>query len=169
MTPVPRYQLPTVADPVDAFDIANKQYVDGLPKPLTGIKTADETIINDATLNEDAEVRVSLKALKAYSFVLMGLLTTLAAPDFKWDLICPGATQGNYQTQVTTGASATDVNALGTTIALIKNGTGSWFSYGFILMGAADDELILRWSQNSSSGSDTTLKAGTSLVAHESA
>jgi len=126
---------------------------------LTAVKTADETINDDNTLSDDADLNVELEA--GHTYVIFGFLfwESGTTPDFQYAFSAPtGATglrsaanwtaSGNPATAVFSTAQFCSGTAgtRGTPfMATIRNPTNS-------------GTLSVQWSQATSNAGDTTLK-----------
>ena len=132
-------------------------------------KTADQSITSDSTLNNDSELFFPMLANTKYQFKLEVFFDTGAVPDFKWRHSGPAAAtlvriaerdsapgSGTLSFSVATAYSTVD-NTLVTT----SGTTGGYVSLeGIIHNGVNAGDFHFQWSQNSSSATATTVRAG---------
>jgi hypothetical protein len=132
-------------------------------------KTADQSITSDSTLNNDSELFFTMAANTKYQFKLEVFFDSGTTPDFKWrhsgptspTLVrivergsAPGSTTLSFN--VATAYSSSD-NALTSSSAT----TGGYVSLeGIIHNGVNAGDFHFQWSQNSSSTTATTVRAG---------
>jgi len=133
------------------------------------IKTADETLTNNAILQNDDELFVALEANKVYAFEFRPFLISNGSPGFKYSFDVPeGAIVriNDNEWQANTARTAID----GTTSLFIytNNSDEKTFEvHGYVITSSTAGYLQLQWSQNTSHADTTTLKAGSSLVVLE--
>jgi hypothetical protein len=145
------------------------QGIAGVSARTTVFKTSDETITNDATLNNDSQLFFTVAANTTYQFRLEVLFDSGSTPDFKYrhsgpanpTLVRitqqdspPGSTTLTYS--VATAFSAADVVVNG---GAVTNG-GYVKLTGIIQNGANAGTFRFQWAQNNSSGTATTVRAG---------
>ncbi|HLC28314.1 MAG TPA: hypothetical protein VJL07_02590 [Dehalococcoidia bacterium] len=139
---------------------------------ITITKTADESITEDATLNDDAALLFAMAANTKYRFRLEVFFDTGASEDFKYRHagpasptlvrikrrhLVPSATSYTG-IAVETAFSASDVN-------LLSTGTnGGWFQLeGIIHNGANAGNFSLQWAQAAGGITSTVVRAGSYL------
>jgi hypothetical protein len=132
-------------------------------------KTTDESITSDNTLNNDSQLFFTMAANTKYQFKLEVFFDTGATPDFKWRHTGPAAPtlvriverdsapgSGTLSFSIATAYSTAD-NTLTTT----SGTTGGYVTLeGIIHNGANAGDFQFQWSQNSSSVTATTVRAG---------
>jgi len=137
-------------------------------------KTSDESRNTTTTLTADSELEFAVEANKTYDVVVQLLLASASAtPDFKFDFVGPSGYTPYFGPQVYQSAGrwsgvsvATAPSALLTTGDVVEQGsTGAAAIFGLqitatIKTGANAGNVQLRWAQNTSNGSDVTVKAG---------
>jgi hypothetical protein len=150
-------------------------------------KTSDEARASNTTLTDDAELLVTLQANAAYLVNILALFTSPATPDFKCDLEFTG-TCLDFTGIVDSRASAILTNsANGIAASFGFTGTAGAFDTftetgdsgadtyggvrysGLIQTGATGGVLSFRWAQNLSSAENTTVLAGSFLLAERKA
>ena len=132
-------------------------------------KTTDESITSDNTLNNDSQLLFPMLANTKYQFKLEVFFDTGTTPDFKWRHTGPASPtlvriverdsapgSGTLSFSVATAYSTAD-NTLTTT----SGTTGGYVTLeGIIHNGANAGDFHFQWSQNSSSVTATTVRAG---------
>ena len=130
------------------------------------VKKADETITNDSTLSDDAELTVALTAGKTYSFICTIWYDSNSNPDFKMSFPLNGNT-GRRSTGTITSTANMDTTSLETTSNWAQNDAADYAAVNVGYVVSAGGALTLQWAQNTSSGTATTVKEGSSLVVWE--
>lgn len=116
-------------------------------------KTSDESVTSSTTLQNDNELALTLTAGGLYRFAAwLYVVGTTAKVSFTF--------AGTAQWSEPNGGTV--VTASGTTVTAAA---GGWLIAGTITAASAGDTLQLEWAQNSSSGTATTVKAGSILTA----
>lgn len=163
----------TVADDSgnDEVDVTIAGSVSGT---TTVVKTADESVTSSAVLQNDDELLAPLAANTDYAFTALILVVSAATPDFQLAFTVPAAASLAWMEIDTLGAalatSTTTVQtASGTGVTLAVSGAAQqWVSVsGSVRNGANSGNLTLQWAQGTSSGTSTTVKAGSTLVVTE--
>lgn len=140
-------------------------------RPLTVRKANDETISSDDTMTADAELKLALPINSTYTVLINVGYNSGTTPDFKFDILVPtGATldasvayfnqAAGTVSVVGNLASDTDVAALGagpTDIGVMV--------IACVLMGSTAGDTAFRWAQNTNTASNTTVYAGSSMIA----
>jgi hypothetical protein len=134
----------------------------------TNVKTSDETISSDNSLNNDTELRFTTVANTNYVFRATICYTSHATPDFQWDFNHSGTTT-QYLTSSwrQTDAGTTHLNILGDAAMGSGNiqttSTGNMniiHIFGILRVGASGGTMIFQWAQNNSDVNNTTVFAG---------
>ena len=133
------------------------------------VKTADETVNNSSTLQDDDTLKFTPSINKTYSVLIFLLFNGNTTADIKHAVSIPtGATSlrmdnGNWSSTVARAlkdwTTATQINLNG------NNQTSCWF--GRLIMSTTAGDFILQWAQNSADVSDTKVLEGSFLVAYE--
>ena len=132
-------------------------------------KTTDESITSDNTLNNDSQLLFPMLANTKYQFKLEVFFDTGTTPDFKWRHTGPASPtlvrivergsvpgSGTLSFNIATAYSTAD-----NTLTSSSSGTGGYVSLeGIIHNGANAGDFHFQWSQNSSSATATTVRAG---------
>jgi len=145
-------------------------------RPIYARKSVDETVNGSASLQNDDHLVVTLAASATYEFEALIFYSSGTTPDIKFAFTFPaGATCSwapvglkfdgvNFEAEVRT---STWQAASGTSNAVA--GTAATYDTarlrGIIRLGSTAGALQLQWAQNTSNGSNTTVKADSFLVA----
>lgn len=131
----------------------------------TVIKTADETVNNSNTLQDDDELNTSVSANETLLVEAFLLVDFKSASDLKIAWSAPALCTGYHP-----AISATDVNANGAenhNVASTRLGTTSQLSLitddCLFINGANAGTVKLQWAQNTAVAEDTIVKAGSLL------
>lgn len=133
-------------------------------------KSADEAVVTNTTLQNDDELLAALAANKDYAFQLDLHVTSDLSPDFKVAITVPtGATLLWHALGMTTSAPEPSgpQTVSGTGLLINYNAAGFVRIVGSVRVAATAGNLRLQWAQNTSSGSPTTVKAGSILRVSE--
>ena len=132
-------------------------------------KTADQSITSDNTLNNDSQLLFPMLANTKYQFKLEVFFDTGTTPDFKWRHTGPASPtlvrivergsvpgSGTLSFNIATAYSTAD-----NTLTSTSGTTGGYVTLeGIIHNGANAGDFHFQWSQNSSSATATTVRAG---------
>lgn len=159
-----------LGDPTTALGIATKQYVDALKVPVVKVKTSDETINTDNTLSNDATLTGwSLAASSTYAIEGDLYLVSAATPDFQYTFtVSAGSPTCRFMDSAfRAGASVVDVGvgtSCGTGVSITVDNTNQHNVrlWGYITTTTAAT-VNFQWAQNTSNGSNTTLKDGSTI------
>jgi len=130
------------------------------------IKSTDETINSDTTLQDDDELTATLIANTRHYFALGLYFETTSAPDFKYSLTFPTGTTNRRLVGNWNGAIA---EAIAGDLAIVQSpivpagGERAIALQGYIITSGTAGALTLQWAQNTSDVADTTVKAGATL------
>lgn len=139
------------------------------PQFLPIVKNADETTASDTTLSDDAQLKFSVLASTKYRFRFVIFYDTPTAADLKFTIAGPAApTLLQIQTKaIVPGATAYSAIAIqtafafGPTVLLESAGTNGFIEIeGILHNGANAGTVSFQWAQNTSNGSNTTVRAG---------
>jgi hypothetical protein len=166
------------------FEYSSITWEDLTPGSRIIIKSADETISSDGTLGDDSQLVAPLEINADYLVELMAVYTSGATPDFQYALAFSGtlssamgrlahrATQaavgnaGAYTEPVDTFFTGTE---MGDAWVINGSATGTDRGYthfrGVVRVGAGAGNLSFQWAQNTSNASNTTVTAGSYLIA----
>ena len=135
----------------------------------TVLKSADETITSDNTLDDDAILKFAMAANTKYTFRARIFFDTTAAADFKYRHAGPASPTlvRVHRREVIAGGTAdttstVDVAYSAADISLAGAGTtGGYIELdGTIHNGANAGDFTFQWAQNMSDASNTTVRAG---------
>jgi len=133
------------------------------PPTIVVVKTANETVNNSATLQDDNHLSFHLPANGQWIFDASIKWSSGATPDLKLDWTLPSGATGTYgvvgdQAQATPDAQL----SITTSNVFLSSGGGNFSTYlaGEITMGSAAGLVTLQWAQNTANASDTILQKG---------
>lgn len=129
-------------------------------------KTADETVNNSATLQDDDDLFVALVANATYWIVLNLFYTTGATPKIKFGWTFP--TSATLRATLTGYFSSAlqCVRAIETDVSVMDSGTGfGLVTAGRVVTSGTAGNLKLQWAQNTANVSNTQVLIGSSLLA----
>jgi hypothetical protein len=131
-------------------------------------KTANETVTNSNTLQNDDHLFVALAANAVYDWKLILHYNSGTTPDFKLGWSVPSGTTMVWGGMIadTAGAVTSVANLSQTTVQAI-GGTGAanyQFFTGVVVTSTTAGTLQLQWAQNTTTLSDTILLAGSELI-----
>jgi hypothetical protein len=133
------------------------------------LKTTDETVTSSTTLQNDDDLRFSALASTKYGFEIECWYDTPTAADFKYDVNGPaGASLVQIVCEhIAPGAAAFTDNAIQTAFAFTAiavtetSGTNGFVRIrGIVHNGTTAGTGVMRWAQNTSNASATTVRAG---------
>jgi len=133
-------------------------------RPLTARKTADETVNNSATLQNDNDLAWAVEADTVYDLRLLLGMNSGTTPDFRLAWTYPtGLTM--FWSTIAKNASA----VVAITDGLIETTTATYdgqgarspiYIDGLVVVGGTPGTLQLQWAQNTANASDTKVLAG---------
>ncbi len=136
--------------------------------PITARKTANETVNNSAVLQNDDELFVAVEASCVYHMELRLSYTSGTTPDLKIAWTYPTGTTIRWSgvDADAAGAIRTTGNLLETTVPVICGSGGDLNAAytGMVITGVNAGTLTLQWAQNSATGSNSTVYAGSFLT-----
>ena len=135
-------------------------------------KTSDEVINNSAVLQADNVLAFPVLA-GFFEFEFVIFFTSTVGADLAWDLSVPvGSTYSAIVHRLTVSAASTSDDVLqavtdtGTSVGSTGTGVQALHIRGSVQAGGSGT-VTFRWAQNSATATDTTVKAGSFVVAHE--
>lgn len=138
--------------------------------PLAGIKSANQTIISQTTLINDADMRFPVAANSIYEFHAFIRFSSGTGQDFKSSFTVPAGAQAIFQRigRDSTGnfagsAEFTDTDSLvfqGNTVGVHVAGQ----LMGILTTAGTAGNLIFQWAQQTSGAFNTTLYANSYLT-----
>ena len=131
-------------------------------------KGADETTSSDTTLSDDAELTFDVNAGATYKFRFIVFYDTPAAADFKYSVTCPASpalvsitTKSIAPGATTQAITRQSACGFGPTAITETSGTDGYIEIeGVVQNGANAGSIAFQWAQNSSSGTNTTVRKG---------
>lgn len=137
--------------------------------PIFTRKTADETIISSAALQNDDVLLASVEANATYEFRLRVVINSGTTPDFKMGWTFPtgltmaydlleGETLGTAANVVQGPYIQTDVPPVST-----SGSDQPWIAEGLVIVSSTAGTLQWQWAQNTSTASNTIVRAGSYL------
>jgi len=144
-------------------------------------KTSDQTITSSTTLTNDNDLATALAASKTYIFIARLFVFGAAAGDIKVAFTFPASTTFNAfgGLGIITGSTTVSTSADLEAHAYPSTGTSPTSSLAFgvpdtngvmidvsgqLVTSSTTGNLQLQWAQNASSGTGTTVKAGSWLL-----
>lgn len=127
--------------------------------PLFARKTADETVNNSTTLQDDNHLGKLCTLSTSYEVELLLIYNSGATPDFKINFTGPAGSSFTWVAISTLGISIP--KTLASSLAL--DGTGADASVlvkGLFIMSTTAGGLQLQWAQNTANASDTIVRTG---------
>lgn len=145
--------------------------------PLLALKTADESVTSNTTVQNDDELFLSVIANAKYSMALTLIYEAATASDIKWGFTFPSAatmTWGQLSLDVAATAVSGDVRApaFGSATSGTSTLTGGGAAAasqllavlrGTLIVGANAGTLQLQWAQATSGGTATIVKTNSTL------
>jgi len=129
-------------------------------------KLVDQTLNNDATLQNDDEIFFPVIANHRYSFMFFIHYESSAVADLRSSFVAPvGTAPDGFAEVAQNGAALADFGAVS-----FQNGTTSPLGvilFGFIETGANAGNLQYQWAQGAAEVSNTTVHAGTTLMVYD--
>jgi len=135
--------------------------------PLASIKTADQSVTSSTTVVNDSELVLSIAANVSYKFdcFLEFEGGAFGTADMKWTWVVPASAFLRYTWQgfaIGGGANAGEVHQATDVVASSSNGAGNLRGVsmqGTLVVGVNAGTLQLKWAQNTSSATTTTMHA----------
>jgi hypothetical protein len=120
-------------------------------------KSADETINNDSTLNDDVDLVLAVKANSFYIIDAWIVYNSAAAADIKMTFKALAAATASWGFSY--DQSPTE-KGLGDVAAVPTDATDQWmWIHGSLATGATAGNLQFQWAQNASDAGNTILRA----------
>jgi len=141
-------------------------------RPTGARKTANETVNNSNTPQNDDELFVTVAASTLYTTKGLLIFTSGTTPDFRWTWSLPSGASHSTNVKIFSRSLAAPSQMVDTRTFITGNsgadGLGTTLSSqgqiieftGYILTGANAGTAQLQWSQNTANVSDTILYAG---------
>lgn len=135
-------------------------------RPVSATKTNDETIISNATLQNDDELFVALAASTIYDFRLDLFYNSGATPDLKIGWTFPTGTTMRYALHGYFGAVVQSFYLIQTDMGILDGTAGNFAATaeGTVITSTTAGTLQFQWSQNTLTASNSTVLTGSSLV-----
>lgn len=137
--------------------------------PVTNIisvyKSADETINNSSTLQNDDDLVFALGANEKWSFKVTLFFTSGATPDIKFKFTVPSGAEMKYMAVIGSFAVACTEST-----TVINSGGSSMrveILEGIVTTSSTAGNIQLQWAQNTQDLSDTVVKAGSFIFANK--
>jgi hypothetical protein len=141
----------------------------------TAYKVADEIVNTSAALQNDDHLLFAVAASEVWDFQISLFFDSGTTPDIKFAITVPagatllwaptGQNDGGtaYEDSVVQTVSGTAFSQQGTGVGTIRHCRIA----GVVICGATPGNVQLQWAQNTSNGSNTTVKAGSNLKAFQ--
>ncbi len=130
------------------------------------IKTADETMTNDSTFQDDNHLFFTVLANQSWAFELFILYFAHATPDMKLQITGPSGATASWKD---VGTLDDEVSiTLSDSFLLSGNSALRIVCYrGIFQTSSTAGTFQIQWAQNTSNANATTMKAGSYIIAHE--
>lgn len=134
----------------------------------TKVKLTDETLTNDNSLNNDADLQFTTSANTNYLVRALIVFESNATPDFQWAIAHSGTTTQAFATSWrirnsdTVFTNIAGLNAPATGNPLTTNTVDVnfvWIHY-FLRVGGSGGTVNFQWAQNTSDANNTIVRAG---------
>lgn len=137
-------------------------------RPITARKTANETVNGSATFQNDDELFVAVEASVTYHMELRISYTSGTTPDLKIQWTYPTGTTIRWSGVDSDVAGAVRItgNLVETSTPAICGSAADLMAVytGMVVTGVNAGTLQLQWAQNTSTGSNSTVYAGSFLT-----
>ncbi len=133
----------------------------------TAVKTADVTLTNDSTVNDDDELKVSLKANTRYSGWVQLAFKAHGTPDLK---VTFKAISGSVYAFYMIGSLATAVTRtnFGTELTINCDNSFQFIIIPFnFLTGSSLQQVVFQWAQATSDANNTIVYQGSTMFVYE--
>lgn len=127
---------------------------------IIAYKTADETVNNSDTLQDDDELTFEVEANATYSFQFVLFFNSGTTPDYKFGWTYPTGTTlkwGDFFGGTGIETTVSNINGTGSNAVMLTVGT--------IFVGSTEGSMTIQWAQRVANASDTKTLAGTSIIA----
>jgi len=142
-------------------EVATKAYVDANSFwNLQVIKSADESITSDSTLNNDSELLMALDATSTYFGKVLMLMDSDPTPDIKFTIAYSGTTIDAGKSDDINGNTAT---ALGAETTINSGAWPFWHYTKFFIKTNSAGTMNVQWAQATSDAAATIMMAGSTL------
>jgi len=130
-------------------------------------KTADETVNNSTTLQDDDALKVPVPANSVWHIHCAILYNSGGTPDIKFSLSVP--TGATYMLGIVRGDAASQINwQASASGALAADGQGADYFLlleAIVTVGATAGNAVVQWAQNMADASDTKVLKNSCLIA----
>ena len=136
-------------------------------------KTADETVNNSTTLQNDDHLYFAMAANEIWAFDIILLFASSTAADFIFSFSLPtGATLRGFTIYKGSGETLTSLAAIeGNAITCMGAGSTTprvqAIFKGLVFNGANAGNFQLTWAQGTAEATDTVLKKGSCIIFHK--
>jgi len=129
-------------------------------------KTADETVNNSDTLQDDDALLFAIGANEVWLFQSYIRFSYKAASDFKYDITVPAGASGGFNTQNSSAATTNEI-AYGSAQSLVSTSdqNPTIRAHGVVANGATSGNVLFRWAQNAAVAEDTKVLANSYIIA----
>lgn len=133
------------------------------------VKSADETLNNDDTLQDDDELKFAVAANEVWAFIMLPIVNTSTSADFKFTFTIPAG--GSIYGLTAWMDSSNTTRVLPFTVAIpfdVGGGGANYISMmlsGVVVNGATAGNVQLQWAQNTAEESDTKVLKNSCILA----
>lgn len=133
--------------------------------PIAKYKSADETVTSSNTLQDDDHLSFAIGASEVWAFLLIIRGSGATSGGMKWAFTVPsGATSRGHITMPNTTGADQDLTASAGASGSFGLTTGYQIS-GYVANSTTAGNFTFQWAQQTSNGSGTTIKRGSTLTA----
>lgn len=168
------FQDPSTGELVDGSGAGMDTYQ---PRLLVARKTLDETVNNNATMQNDDELTVAVEANKVYLVRLLLVYSTGVTPDLDLSWGAPSGSTLQWAVNALgfnqSGSTINSIDRFALAVGSARPAGGTTtqpviaLPTGLLVVGGTAGSLTLRWSQDVADASDTTVHAGSLLTLEE--
>lgn len=128
-------------------------------------KAADETVNNSATLQNDDDLLFAIGANEIWELLVLVWVSSNSTANFQYKVTAPSGAAGHADHISQDGINT---KALGAGHAFTCSEDPYLAEAKYIVVNSSTaGNVQLQWAQNTKNASDTTLKAGSCLIAHQ--
>lgn len=130
----------------------------------TVTKTADETVNNSTTLQNDDALLLAMAASEVWQFEIFIKATSSAVADFKLGWSVPTGTTMRWK--ISAGGQLDTLNETQTYTANMDGTSGDTIvCHGIIMVSTTAGNVVLQWAQNTAEVSNTVVEANSCIIA----
>lgn len=132
--------------------------------PLIARKTADETVNNSATMQDDNDMVLAVAANATYQIEGAWYYNTGTTPDIKMQFTFPAGLTMFYVVEGVAVSTSVlgQFKSIQTTVSILEGVAGDRIATieGLVIVSSTAGNLRVQWAQNTANASDTKMLAG---------